>query len=38
MGLNTLQISTKLWVFIAGVIALICAVAVVGLLRSAAIL
>jgi hypothetical protein len=38
MGLNKLQISTKLWVFITAVIGLICGVALVGLLRSAAIL
>ena len=38
MGLDRLQISTKLWLFITGVIALICAVAVVGLMRSNAIL
>ncbi|MFY7907095.1 MAG: methyl-accepting chemotaxis protein [Burkholderiaceae bacterium] len=38
MDLSSLRISTKLWLFITAVIALICTVAVVGLLRSAAIL
>ena len=38
MGLDRLHISTKLWLFISGVVALICAVAVVGLMRSNAIL
>jgi methyl-accepting chemotaxis protein len=38
MGLDRLHVSTKLWLFISGVIALICAVAVVGLMRSNAIL
>ncbi len=38
MGLGKLNISTKLWVFIGAVIALIATVAVVGLLRSASIL
>ena len=38
MGLNELKIATKLWAFIVLVIAGICAVAIVGLLRSANIL
>ena len=38
MGLNGLKIATKLWAFIVLVIAGICAVAIVGLLRSASIL
>jgi len=38
MGLNGLKIATKLWAFIVLVIAAICAVAIVGLLRSAGIL
>ena len=38
MGLNRLHIASKLWIFILAVIISICAVAVVGLLRSAAIL
>ena len=38
MGLNGLKIATKLWAFIVLVIAAICAVAIVGLLRSASIL
>ncbi len=38
MALNTMQISTKLWVFITTVVALIAAVAFVGLVRSAGIL
>ncbi|TAH10879.1 MAG: HAMP domain-containing protein [Curvibacter sp.] len=38
MGLNGMKIATKLWAFIVLVIASICAVAIVGLLRSASIL
>ena len=38
MGLNRLHIASKLWMFILVVIFSICAVAVVGLMRSAAIL
>ena len=38
MGLNGLKIATKLWAFIILVIAAICTVAIVGLVRSASIL